>query len=86
MRDRRSNYWKSAYKYNSRPAFDVAALAAQLEKVRISGIVSELPNDTVYIKDKIFDTPVEKWFMIYLRSKYTYILSSPETWDKLRKL
>jgi hypothetical protein len=70
---------------NARQFFDVARLNAQLERVKAMGLTRVLGPDTIYITDKALATGVawEKWFVVYLKGQYKFILSSPQVWSKI---
>lgn len=75
-------YYKSYYDARD-AAFNVAKLQAQLEKLKGMDIMTELPNNTVYLKDSFIEVRIEPWFAEYLRRGYDYILSSPKVWNEL---
>ena len=66
-------------------AFDIAKLNARLEQVKAMGLIKNLNIDTIYVTDKALAMGVawEKWFVVYLKGQYKYILSSPQVWSKI---
>jgi hypothetical protein len=70
---------------NAQNLFDAARLDAQLERVKAMGVIKNLNIDTIYITDKALAAGVawEKWFVVYLKGQYKFILSSPQVWSKI---